>query len=356
MSLDIETELLTKFLNLDSVSGGEKIFSRALQEEFKKYADEIVYDNLGSVYAVIKSKKPNAKRVMITGHMDEVGFIVKGFNDNGTVSALKLGEISPNCLLGANVRVKLRNDAVINGTILGYDQKDEALLNKEDVLLDLGFADKSQIEDSGLHLGDRVSFANQSFSSLNGQRIFAKNWNGRYAPLLEIAFLKALTTKRFDFDLYVGCTVQEQVGYRGVQTATNLVKPDLGLVLDTDQAFDYQEKVSDKIGVLGQGLLINFYDKTVLPNRLLISTLKQLCSDEKIPYQYYYSMGGSDAAWINKLRTGSPTLFINIPVRNMNTPNSVIDVNDFNAAQTALVKFIEQLDNSKIQAFKEENR
>lgn len=67
-------------------------------------------------------------------------------------------------------------------------------------------------------------------------------------------------------------------------------------------------------------------------------------------------MGGSDAAWINKLRTGCPTLFINVPIRNFNTPNSVLDLNDFKSAKIALIKFVQGLNVDKIQAFKEENR
>lgn len=350
-------ELLHHLLKIDSVSGDEKEISNALQQEYKAYADDIVYDNLGSIYAVKKSKKENAPHVMVTGHMDTNGFIIKKFNDNGTVVALGLGQIKKNSLLGARVRVNIRqNNTSIEGIIVSYNEKDDALTPDKEVLLDFGFVSKKEAQESGLHFGDRVSFFDQAFLSYNKNRMFARNWDGRYAPILGLELLKAVEKESFDFDLYVGCTVQEQVGLRGIQTATNLVKPDLGIVLDTNKAFDYQKGVQDCIGVLGKGLLINYYDTTVLPNRLLLSTLKQLCKEEKIAFQFYYSMEGSDAAWINKLRTGAPTLFINVPIREMNTPSSVMDLNDYNAAKRALLSFVKGLTPEKIQAFKEENR
>ncbi|TGD25452.1 M42 family peptidase [Companilactobacillus suantsaicola] len=349
----VDKTLLNEVINAPGVSGNEKAISQVLRNEFKKYSDEIIYDNLGSIYAVKKSKQKNAPHVLISGHMDEVGFIIKKFNENGTVKALSLGEINKNCLLGTAVLLPARD---LHGTILGFDVEGNALDSKGDVLIDFGFSNLNELEESDIKLGDRVSFLPVLNKNENSSKIFASNWNGRYAPLMEIEFLKEIQNESFDFDLFVGCTVQEQVGLRGVQTATNLVKPDLGIVLDTDQAFDYQEKVDDRIGCLGKGLLVNFYDKTVLPNRLLISELKKLCRNKRIPFQFYYSMEGSDAAWINKLRTGCPTLFINVPIRNMNTPNSVLDLNDFSSAKEALLDFVGELNTDKIQSFKEENR
>lgn len=352
----INNELLNKLIEIDSVSGDERDLSLALRSEYEKWADEIVYDNLGSIYAVKKSNKKDAPRVMVTGHMDESGFIIKKFNENGTLKALTLGNIEPYSLLGAAIHVKTREGSKISGTLVAYDENGKVLDDKKEVIVDCGFENEQMAKESGINLGDRASFSTPLCVSSDENRIFAKNWDGRYAPLLGIDLLEAVKDTDLDYDLYVGCTVQEQVGYRGIQTATNVVKPDLGIVLDTDKAFDYQYKVKEKIGELGKGLLINFYDTTVLPNRMLISSLKKVCQENNIAHQYYYSMEGSDAAWINKLRTGTPTLFINIPIRNMNTPSSILDLRDYQSAKSALLLFIKELTPDKIQAFKEENR
>lgn len=354
--MSIDEALFNKLSQIDSVSGSEKAISKVLKSEYEELADQIVYDNLGSIFAIKKSKKENAPRVMIVGHMDEAGFIVKKINENGTVKALALGNIPATSLLGATVRATTRNGETLIGVLIAYNKSGDVLDASKEVLVDFGFDDKQSAQSSKLTFGDRLSFLSPTRKSFNKNRIFAKNWNGRYAPLLGIEVLRAVKDIDFDFDLYVGCTVQEQVGYRGIQTATNVVKPDLGIVLDTDEAFDYQIDIKEKNGELGKGVLINFYDPTVLPNRLLLTTLKKICQENNLRYQYYYSLEGSDAAWINKLRTGTPTLFVNIPVRNMNTASSVMDIQDYQAAKSALLIFLNDLNEEKIQEFKEENR
>lgn len=353
---DLDVALLKKLVEIDSVSGDEKAISLALKAEYEPYADEIVYDNLGSIFAVKKSNKVNAPHVMISGHMDEAGIIVKKCLANGLIKGLVLGELAATSLLGARVRLVKNNGEKILGTLVAYNEEGQVLDDKKEVLIDFGFESQAEIKEAGIQLGERVAFSGDVFTSQSGQRIFAKNLNGRYAALLGIDLLKTLADTELPFDLYVGCTVQEQVGFRGVQTATNVVAPDLGVMLDMNQAFDYQTKVKDKIGELGKGLLINFYDTSVLPNRLLLTTLKKLVKEHDIAHQFYYSLEDSDAAWVNKLRTGTPTLFINIPARNVNTATEIIDKRDYTAASTALELFIRELTPEKIQAFKEENR
>ena len=98
--MSIDETLLNKLSEIDSVSGDEKAISLSLKSEYEGYADDIVYDNLGSIFAVKKSKQANAPRVMIVGHMDEAGFILKGINENGTIKALALGNIEATSLLG----------------------------------------------------------------------------------------------------------------------------------------------------------------------------------------------------------------------------------------------------------------
>lgn len=354
--MSIDAALLNKLNKIDSVSGDEKAISLSLKSEYEKLADEVIYDNLGSIFAVKKSKSNHAPHVMIVGHMDESGFIVKKINKNGIIKALALGNVSEKSLLGATLKLKTRDGKETIGTIVAYDEKGNVLDEAKEVCVDFGFENNEEVTNYGVNYGDRLSFVSMIKSSPNKNRMFSKNWNGRYAPLMGLEILRLVQDMDFDFDLYVGCTVQEQVGFRGIQTATNLAKPDLGIVLDTNKAFDYQQDLKEENGALGKGVLINFYDITVLPNRLLLATLKSICEGNNLPYQYYYSLEGSDAAWINKLRTGTPTLFVNVPIRNMDTPASVMDVRDYDTAQRALILFLEQLNTEKIQAFKEENR
>lgn len=354
--MSIDEALFNKLSEVDSVSGKEKEISLLLKSEYELLADTIVYDNLGSIFAVKKSKNNNAPRVMIVGNMDESGFILKSIKENGLIKALVLGNIIASSLLGATVKLTTRDNHAFIGTLLAFNDAGDVLDKSNEVLVDFGFESKEEAQKNDLIFGDRISFVGEPRFTSNQKRIVSKNWNGRYAPLMGIEILKAIKDHEFDFDLYVGCTVQKQVGNRGIQTATNLVEPDLGIVLDTNKAFDYQPNLKEVNGKLGDGVLLNFYDTSVLPNRLLLTTFKGICDENHIPYQYYYSMVGSDAAWVNKLRTGTPTLFVNVPIRNINTPSSMMDIRDYDAAKSALVSFLESISTEEIQDFKEENR
>lgn len=346
--------LMQSLTDINGVASNERLVAARLKQDYEQLADEVIYDNLGSIYAVKKSQIPNAPHVMVSGHMDEVGLIVTKVLDNGLLQALLLGDMSTNSLLGASVQGNFAGKNY-QGTILAQTENNQVVDKTNKVQVDLGFLSKAAVEKAGVQLGDTLSFAT-SFVQTESGVLMSRNWNGRYAPILGIELLQALQNVELPFDLYVGCTVQEQVGLRGIQTATNKVAPDLAIMLDTDAAFDYQTDSDDRIGVLGDGVLLNYYDKTVLPNRLLLQTFRETCEQDQIPYQYYYSLADSEAGWVNKLRTGCPTLFVNIPVRNMNTPRSVIAAADYQAAKAGLIQFIKQIDNDSLQAFKAENR
>ena len=90
---------------LDGTSGFENEISKYLEENLSKYADEIKFDNLGGIYAIKKSKKENAKTVMISAHMDEVGFIVTKVLPNGMLKFETLGGFREDVLLAQTYTV-----------------------------------------------------------------------------------------------------------------------------------------------------------------------------------------------------------------------------------------------------------
>ena len=119
--------------------GREKTISKLLKEYYAPYCDEIIYDNLGSIYGVIKSEKENPTTVLVTAHMDELGFIVKKIEETGLIRGLIMGKIEPNSLLGQEVHLYNRQGKAFPGVILGRKTKQNQVQGKEDVLLDFGF-------------------------------------------------------------------------------------------------------------------------------------------------------------------------------------------------------------------------
>lgn len=346
--------LMKEITQISGVPGNEKEISRVLQGYYRKYTNEIVFDNLGSLYGVKRSKKKNVPKVMIAAHMDEIGFIVKGINDNGLIKTLALGSAQVNSLLGQRVIIKNEDGKEFIG-VLCNGLKTEDTIKVDKLLVDIGASSKEEVKSLGIRFGDSIVVEGKFEVLSNGKRLLSKAWDNRYGCIMGIEILEALKDVDLDFDLYVGCTVQEEVGLRGAQTSVNLVRPDLAIVLDCLEANDIL-KEEDTTGKLGDGVLVKYYDKSMMPNRALLNHLVDTCRNNKIKYQYYYSMGDSDAGWIHKLRVGCPTLVASICARNVNTNSSIIDVDDYIASKNAVLNVIESLDSEKIKFFKEENR
>ena len=348
-------DLMKKLTQVIGVSGNELSVSKILQKHYKEYCDEIIFDNLGSVYGIKKSKKENAPKVMITSHMDEVGFIIKDFTKNGLIKVLPLGQSSKQGLLGQRVKVLTNDGEEYKGVIVTSEEESSKALDCDKILIDIGATSKEEVLALGVGLGGSVVIEGNFEVLATGKRIVSKAWNSRYGCILGIELLETLKDVELGVDLYVGCTVQHEVGLRGSQTATNLVKPDLAIVLDCLKAKDIKE-TSDTVGKLGEGILINFYDKSMMPNRALLNHLLTTCKENNINHQFYYSMSDGDGGWIHKLLRGCPTLNACICARNVENNSTIIDVNDYLAAREAVTKVIKSLDKNMIEGFKAENR
>lgn len=346
-------KIMEEMTQVIGIAGNERYVSKLLKSYLEKYSDEIVYDHLGSIFAVKKSKKENAKKVMVCGHMDEVGLMITEITNNGLLKFIKIGGIDDQVLLFSRIRLLKQDGTEVIGTIVASSKEIDSCDYKK-MYIDVGASSKEEVLKMGISLGDGAVL-DGAFTVLNENRIVSKAWDNRYGCIMAIEVLEALKDEDLDYDLYIGATVQEEVGMRGATTSTGMIHPDMGIVMDCSFADDYYGKDSE-VGKLGEGILIRYYDKGMMPNRALLSYLLNTCQKCNIDYQYFYNMGQTDAAWIHKLFSGCPTLSACICARGAHTGNSMIDIRDYNSAKKAIVKVLTTIDENQIQSFKEENR
>lgn len=341
------TVLVSELSQIIGISGDEKAVSNYMVEQMRPYCDEIVYDNLGSVFAVKKSENPNAKKVMVCAHMDESGLMITEIHKNGLASFITMGHAEEKYFAAARVRVKTREGEIL-GTIVCKPGA-----SVKEMYIDLGTTTDVETRKLGVMEGDSAVL-DGSFAEL-GERWVSKALDNRAGCAMAIEILEAVKDLKFDFDLYIGAVVMEEVGQRGATSATGLIHPDLGMVIGCHGADDLAGK-SNSVGQLGKGLLACIYDKGMMPNRGLLYAWTDLCTEKKIPFQYYYSMTTNEGAWIHKLFAGCPTLNVSVPVRNEFSANVVMDSNDYECAKNASVLFLQGLNEEKIQEYKESNR
>lgn len=335
---------------LDGVSGHEKYVARYLHQEYEKMGYDVRYDNLGSIVAVKKSKRKNAKKVMVLGHMDEIGFLVKDILDSGVLRIHPVGGWFNQTLLAQRVKVHTRDEKVYQGTIgsipphMLTPAERSKPMGIDQMIVDVGAKNKQHALDMGIQIGDMVVVSGP-FEVLNDERILAKAFDNRYGCVMGLDLLDTLKDVELDYDLYVGASVQEEVGLRGAQTITEMIKPDYAIVLDCSPANDALDKNS--LGRLGEGILIRMMDGSMIANKDLIYELVDVCVDNDISHQFYFSNGGTDAGIVHKSLNGVDTVTCCVVARNIHTPSSILDTNDYLSAKEAILKLLEKRNDSE---------
>ncbi|WP_368652413.1 M42 family metallopeptidase [Ornithinibacillus sp. 4-3] len=352
----MEKDTLALFKTLTELQGApghEHLVRKFMKSELEKYADEVIQDNLGSVYGVRKGKGP---KVMVAGHMDEVGFMVTQITDNGMLRFQTLGGWWSQVLLAQRVQVMTANGPVIGviGSIpphlLQPEQRNKPMEIKN-MLIDIGADDKEDVERIGVKPGDYIVPICPFTPMANEKKILAKSWDNRYGCGLSIELLKELQGVDLPNELYSGATVQEEVGLRGAQTSANMIKPDIFYALDASPANDMSGD-KNQFGHIGKGTLLRIFDRTMITHRGMRDFVLDTAETHQIPYQFFMSPGGTDAGRVHTANDGIPSAVIGICSRYIHTSSSIIHVDDYAAAKELLVQLVKATDTNMLEAIR----
>lgn len=340
---------------LQGAPGNEKRVRNYMTGELKKYSDEIINDNLGSVFGVKKGEGP---RVMVAGHMDEVGFMVTQITENGMIRFQPLGGWWNQVMLAQRVQVMTKHGAipgVIASTpphLLTPEQRKKPMEIKE-MLIDIGADDRKNATNIGVEPGDSIVPVCPFTPMANEKKILAKAWDNRYGCGLSIELLKELQNESLPNELYSGATVQEEVGLRGAQSAANMIKPDIFYALDASPANDTSGD-KEAFGQLGKGALVRIFDQTMITHRGMREFVLDTAKTNDIPYQYYISQGGTDAGRVHTSGDGVPSAVIGICSRYIHTAASIVHVDDYAAAKELIVNLVKQTDQAAVDAIRQQ--
>ena len=323
---------------LDGASGFEREVSSYLEEKLKDYADEIKYDNLGGIYAIKKSKKENAKTVMVAAHMDEVGFQVTKILPNGFLKFETLGGFREDVLLAQKFTVTSYEGKKFTGVIASIPKHFTGLnaqnVKISDMTIDIGASSKEEVYEIGIREGAFVT-PKTEFERLTDYRFMTKAVDNRYGCVIITELLEELKDVELDVNLVVCATVQEEVGLRGAKIAANMIKPDVVFVVDCSPGNDMDGGVNAN-GKLGEGFLVRLQDRTMVLRPNMREKLVALAQSNDIKYQYYTSPGGTDGGEFHQALHGIPTAVIGICARYIHTHNAVFDIRDYLAAKDIL--------------------
>lgn len=345
-------ERMKTLTELHGAPGFEDQVRDYMRRELKGNADELIQDGLGGIFAVKRSKKENAPKVMVAAHMDEVGFMVTDLTDNGFIKFTPLGGWSTDVLLSQRFSVRTSDNEEITGVIgsvpVHFRRGNNKETKIEDMLLDVGADSREELLEMGINLGDSI-VPKVDFQVLkNEKKLLAKAWDNRYGCLIAIEVLEALKGVDLDCDLYIGANVQEEVGLRGAKASANLVQPDIAYVVDCSPANDMLGK-KDDMGKIGQGTLLRLMDRTMILAPKMRQFLIDTAEENDIKYQYYTSPGGTDAGSIHVSNDGVVSAVVGICSRYIHTANSIINYEDYLHANKLLTELIKKSNRETIE-------
>lgn len=336
---------------LHGAPGFEDKVREYMKKELSEYADEIIQDGLGGIFAVKKSTKENAPKVLVAAHMDEVGFMVTALMDNGFIKFTPLGGWASDVLLSQRFSVRTSEDEEITGVIgsvpVHFRRGGSKETKIEDMLLDVGADSKEELLEMGINLGDSI-VPEVDFKVLkNDKKLLAKAWDNRYGCLIAIEALESLKDTELDCDLYIGANVQEEVGLRGAKASTHMIDPDIAFVVDCSPANDMMGK-KDDLGKIGEGTLIRLFDRTMILAPRMREFLLETAKESDAKYQYYHSPGGTDAGSIHTSNNGVPSAVVGICSRYIHTANSIINYEDYLHAHNLLTSLIKKVNTDTV--------
>lgn len=319
---------LIELTKLDGISGDEQMVRQAILADIRDKGLQTHTDSIGNLIVRAKTSQPGNFRVMLSAHMDEVGFMITGITDDGKLKFSTVGGMDPRILPGQQVRV---GPKAIPG-VIGYKSihlqdkaERENAVKMKSLYIDIGAKDREQAE-GFVTLGDYAAFAGEPVLFGNN-RLKAKALDDRVGCVIQMELLKEV----WPFELVACFTVQEEVGLRGARVAANGVQPDIAIILEGTTCADVPGVKDHEVSTaLGKGPAISFADRTSIGDRELIDHFALTAQEEGIPYQWKQTVsGGNDAGRIQTSGKGVRVISISAPCRYIHSPVSCLDTKDF---------------------------
>lgn len=335
-------ELLKKLTQTPGISGREERIRAVIKEELSKLADEVRVDALGNVIA-LKKGKTGTKKIMVSGHMDEIGFIVSQIDDKGFLRLNPVGGFDPRTLVAQRVVVHGRED--LKGVLMPgvkpvhimTAEEAKAPLKVTDFYVDLGRT-KEEVEKL-VRIGDPITMEREFIEI--GANVSGKAMDDRAGVWVMIEALRQV--KEHDADIYAVASVQEEVGLRGATTGAYGIKPDIGVALDVTLAVDGPGSSKQfQISALGEGAAIKIMDGASISNYKLVDFMRDLAEKNDIKYQMeILPRGGTDAGAMERAHSGCPVITLSVPTRYVHSNVETLNKEDLQNTAKLLAKFLE---------------
>ena len=337
-------EFLRNLLVEASPSGYEGPVRSIWTREVAAFADLVNVDVHGNAIGVHNAD--GWPRVMLAGHMDELGFQIVHIDESGYLYFDTIGGFDIGTISGRKVRIQTRKGAVLGvigkkpvHVMSGEERK--RVPEKHDMWIDIGVKDGKEAK-SLVDIGDSATYE-ENFAELRRDLVVSRGLDNKMGAYVVAETLRSITAhkRKCAAALFAVATVQEEVGLRGARTSAYGIDPQVGIALDVTWATDHPGMEKRKIGdiSLGGGPVITRGPNV---NPVLFDLLRTTAERRKIPYQVEAAPGatGTDANAIQLSRAGVATAIVSVPQRYMHTPVEVLSLKDLDNTVKLLTQTI----------------
>lgn len=352
--MDEVLTMLKDLTDANGIPGNEREAREVMHKYIAPFADEVEQDGLGSLIAK-KVGDANGPKIMVAGHLDEIGFMVTSIDEKGFVKFQPVGGWWEQVMLAQRVTIMTRNGDVpgVIGSKPPHILPPEARkkpVDKKDMFIDIGASSREEAEEFGVRPGDSIVPVCEFTVMKNEKMLMAKAWDNRIGCAIAIEVLRRLKGEQHPNVVYGVGTVQEEVGLRGAKTSAAHIQPDIGFGVDVGIAGDtpgVTEK--DALAKMGKGPQILIYDASMIGHKGLRDFVTDTADANEIPYQFdLVAAGGTDSGAIHITANGVPSLSITIATRYIHTHAAILHRDDFENAVKLIVEVIKKLDRKTV--------
>ena len=324
----------------DAVSGSEiYVISKLFPELIEKYRPQNMplIDAMGNVTLFRKGKSP-AKTAAVIAHTDEAGFIVTGITEKGFIKFEAVGDIDPRLIISKKVKIGssgLKGVIGMKAIHLQKREERETVVQMKNLFIDIGAKNKAAAQKL-VNIGDCISFDTE-FGELCEGVI-----KGKALDRMGVYCLTQAIAEEPEYDTYYIFTAQKHVGARGASAALERIRPDYVYIIDAvETAEGYGAKPHEINARLGGGAVIGMMDMRGIYDKELFSQLRDSAASDNIKVQVMQTVPAfTETGAVRSSYGGARAAVIGIPCRYANSPVSLMNISDIDAAAGLIKKLI----------------
>ncbi|MCW4014120.1 MAG: M20/M25/M40 family metallo-hydrolase [Candidatus Bathyarchaeota archaeon] len=345
--------LFFKLLSVNGISGFEEPMIKTLMEELSPLCDEVYQTPRGNVIGVQHGTDPDAPKVALAAHTDQVGFIVFSVDDRGFLRFRKIGGSVTGSIQGHQMKVHGKKGPVMGvaGIKPGHMTKPSeanTIPPIEQLYIDVGALSREEVYEMGIEVGTPITW-NTGPVELANNFVATAAADDRAGLTAIITVAKNLKDKPIPATVYYIGTVEEEIGLRGAEVALFDLDVDMAVAIDTcPSGYQPDVKPVDIVYEVGKGPALQVAEAgsrgIKISSRIPREWIAETAEKHNLPYQRGIMYGGTDASAMQQTKTGVPAVPFSIPRRYSHSPVELLSLDDLYNLTEILTSGLSELD------------